>query len=86
MAIKLICQKSNGEQYDITPLLTKVTWSGDYKSCSRKLEFSLLYSGTDKNIPNIDIPLSSAIIFYENDVELFRGYIWERENQVQELP
>ena len=79
MAIKLICKKSNGEQYDITKVLTKVTWSGDYKSCSRKLEFSLLYSGTDKNVPNIDIPLSSHVIFYENDVELFRGYIWDRE-------
>ena len=79
MAIKLICKKSNGEQYDITKVLTKVTWSGDYKSCSRKLEFSLLYSGTDKNVPNIDIPLSSHVIFYENDVELFRGYVWERE-------
>ena len=54
--IKLICQKANNEKIDITNLLETVTWSGDYKSCSRKLEFSLVNSATDINIPKVDIP------------------------------
>ena len=54
--IKLICQKANGEKLDITNLLINITWSGDYKSCARKLEFSLISSPVDKNIPRIDIP------------------------------
>ena len=77
--IKLICQKANGEKLDITNLLINVTWSGDYKSCARKLEFSLISSPMDKNIPKIDIPLMSMILFYEDNNELFRGFVYERE-------
>lgn len=77
--IKLICQKVNGEKIDITNLLINVTWSGDYKSCARKLEFSLVSSSYDINIPKIDIPLMSIISFYEDDNELFRGFVYERE-------
>ena len=67
--IKLICQKASGEKIDITNLLINVTWSGDYKSCARKLEFSLISSPMDKNIPKVDIPIMSTIIFYEDDNE-----------------
>ena len=77
--IKLICQKVNGEKLDITNLLINVTWSGDYKSCARKLEFSLISSPMDKNIPKVDIPIMSIISFYEDDNELFRGFVYERE-------
>ena len=77
--IKLICKKANGETLDITNLLISITWSGDYKSCARKLEFSLISSPMDKNIPKVDIPLMSAISFYEDDNELFSGFVYERE-------
>ena len=77
--IKLICQKANGEKLDITNLLTDITWSGDYKSCSRKLEFSLVTSATDINIPKVDMSLMSLILFYEDNNELFRGFVYERE-------
>lgn len=77
--IKLICQKVNGEKLDITNLLINVTWSGDYKSCARKLELSLISSPMDKNIPKVDIPIMSIISFYEDDNELFRGFVYERE-------
>ena len=77
--IKLICQKANGEKIDITNLLINITWSGDYKSCARKLEFSLISSPMDKNIPKVDIPIMSIISFYEDDNELFRGFVYERE-------
>lgn len=77
--IKLICKKANGETLDITNLLISITWSGDYKSCARKLEFSLISSPMDKNIPKVDIPLMSAISFYEDDNELFNGFVYERE-------
>lgn len=77
--IKLICQKASGEKLDITNLLINVTWSGDYKSCARKLEFSLISSPMDKNIPKVDIPIMSIISFYEDNNELFRGFVYERE-------
>ena len=77
--IKLIYQKNNGEKLDITNLLESITWSGDYKSWARKLEFSLKSSPIDKNIPIVDIPLMSMILFYEDNNELFRGFVYERE-------
>ena len=77
--IRLIYQKTNGEKLDITNLLESITWSGDYKSCARKLEFSLIQSPTDINIPKVDIPLMSMILFYEDNNELFRGFVYERE-------
>lgn len=77
--IKLICQKASGERLDLTNLLINITWSGDYKSCARKLEFSLISSPMDKNIPKVDIPIMSIISFYEDDNELFRGFVYERE-------
>lgn len=76
--IKLLCVKNN-ETFNITQLVQSVTWSGDVKACSRKLEFSIISSVNDNNIPKFDIPLSSLIIFYENDKELFRGFVFERE-------
>ena len=77
--IRLIYQKNNGEKLDITNLLEGITWSGDYKSCARKLEFSLINSPTDINIPKVDIPLMSLILFYEDNNELFKGFVYERE-------
>ena len=77
--IKLIYQKTTGEKLDLTNLLANITWSGDYKSCARKLEFSLVTSATDINIPKVDIPLMSLILFYEDNNELFRGFVYERE-------
>ena len=76
---RLIYQKNNGEKLDITNLLEGITWSGDYKSCARKLEFSLISSPMDKNIPKVDIPLMSSVSFYEDDKELFKGFVYERE-------
>lgn len=78
MAIQLVLYKK-GESYDITQIVTQVTWSGDINSCSRRLDFSTISSAEDKNIPNFDIPLSSHITLYENGEELFRGFIVERE-------
>lgn len=79
MAIKLLCKLSNGDTHDLTKAVSTITWSGDYKSCSRKLNFSIISNYQDKNFNGVDIPLSSLITFYEDGVELFKGFIWERE-------
>ena len=68
-------------KYDITELLTGVTWSGDYQQSARKLEFSIVVGGLDKNIPKPDIQTGSTVIFYEKDVELFRGMVFSRSMQ-----
>lgn len=77
--IKLELYKQDGNKLDITKLITSLTWSGDYKSCSRKLEFATISNDTDKNIPKVDIPLSSLVVLLEDNKELFRGFIFDRE-------
>ncbi|HBF7213287.1 TPA: hypothetical protein KOU84_003803, partial [Clostridioides difficile] len=47
--IKLQVHIKNGAIYNITDIVEKVTWSGDYKSPSRTLEFSIIQSSFDVN-------------------------------------
>ncbi|WP_445819698.1 C40 family peptidase [Clostridioides difficile] len=76
--IKLKVHIKNGNIYDITDIVEKVTWSGDYKSPSRTLEFSIVQSASDINFQQINIPIASTVCFYVNDKEIFRGMIINR--------
>ena len=70
----------NNKKTDITQLVEKVTWSGDYKQASRKLEFSIISNKYDKKIPKVDIKEGYMVFFYENKKELFRGFIFSKYN------
>ncbi|HHN8255206.1 XkdQ/YqbQ family protein [Clostridioides difficile] len=59
-------------------MVDKVSWSGDYKSPSRTLEFSIIQSSFDVNFQQIDIPIASTVCFYVDEKELFRGMIINR--------
>lgn len=69
----------NNKKTDITQLVEKVTWSGDYKQASRKLEFSIISNKYDKKIPIVDIKEGYMVFFYEDKKELFRGFIYSIE-------
>ncbi|MHC9384843.1 C40 family peptidase [Clostridioides difficile] len=59
-------------------MVEKVTWSGDYKSPSRTLEFSIVQSASDINFQQINIPIASTVCFYVDDKEIYRGIIINR--------
>ena len=59
-----ICLIKKDKQYDITNILEKVQWSGDYKSVARKLDFSILTRVTD-----ISISVGDFILFTEDTPE-----------------
>lgn len=77
--IKIEIVNRDNKKTDITQLVEKVTWSGDYKQASRKLEFSIISNKYDKKIPKVDIQEGYMIFFYEDEVELFRGFIYTIE-------
>jgi hypothetical protein len=78
LALKLLI--TNGSKtIDIIHLAQTITWSGDYQQCSRTLEFSIVSSYTDKNIPDVICELGNAISFMQNNRLLFSGYIFERQ-------
>lgn len=76
--IRLLITNSQGT-YDITDLTQTITWSGDYMQCARTLEFDLVSSPTDKNIPVIACELGNNVIFMQDDRVLFDGFVFERQ-------
>lgn len=76
--LEIITEK---EIIDVTQLVETVTWSGDYTQAARQLEFSTVSLPYDKNIPKVDIALGSMVKFYENNKEIFRGYVFSREKK-----
>ncbi|MGF0553467.1 XkdQ/YqbQ family protein [Clostridioides difficile] len=76
--IKLQVHIKDGAIYNITDIVEKVTWSGDYKSPSRTLEFSIVQSASDINFQQINIPIASTVCFYIDDKEIYRGMIINR--------
>lgn len=76
--LKLIITGSSGTT-DITQLIQSITWSGDYQQCSRTLEFELITSPTDKNVPAVKCELGNGIILKQNNRILFDGFIFEMQ-------
>ena len=73
---KIKLEVVNGtENIDITQLIKTVEWSGSYQQACRKLSFSVLASPYDKSIPKVNIECGYMIRLFEDDKELFRGYI-----------
>lgn len=64
---------------DVTQLVKNVVWSGADDNVARKLEFNLISSPIDPNIPKVIIQLGDFIQLYEGKKELFQGFIWNRE-------
>ena len=64
---------------DVTGLCESVTWSGDYQQCVRTLEFALIQSSTDGNVPVVKCELGNLVTFSMDGRVLFLGYIFSRE-------
>ena len=69
---------SGSSNTDITQLVKSVSWSGSYQQACRKLEFSLLASPYDKDIPKVSIECGYMVRLLEEGKELFRGYVQSR--------
>lgn len=66
------------KEYNITPIVSKIVWSGDLHQSGRKLNLSLYNTRYDKSISEIPVKNGAWIYFYEDEKdksELFRGKI-----------
>lgn len=70
--------RHNNKDYDITPMVDGITWSGDYKQAARTLDFDLLYPTNDINVSNKTIvpEVGDYITFNVDGKEVFRGIVW----------
>lgn len=70
---------SNGvKKEDITNFVPAISISGDYMQAARTSNFSVLNSPFDINLPSIDIQLGYVVQIYEDEEEIFYGYVFER--------
>lgn len=76
--IKLLLVNTKGK-VDITELITNITWSGEYTQAARVLDFNIAVSPYDKNLTKVNIDLGDTVIFYVDNKEVFRGYIFTKE-------
>lgn len=67
---------NGGVWYNISPLVESIKWSGDYKQCCRKLEFSIAASSADNRIPKVKIESANTVCLYENDKIIFIGIVY----------
>ncbi len=74
--IKVLVTNRTNEVTNITNLVTKVVWSGDYKQAARTLEFDVLGTNLDINLRSIRIEEGYLIQFYEDNTELFQGWVY----------
>lgn len=74
--MKIILYQKDGNKYDITHAVDGVQWSGDYQQVARKLLIDMLYASNDKNQKVLLPDYGDVLVLYEDDKELFRGYVW----------
>lgn len=68
---------------DITELVSTATWSGDKSQAARVLEFEMISSPTDKNIPHINFKMGDMVLLRDkNNKEMFRGYVFGKEKSI----
>lgn len=69
----------DGKHYDITQLVSSLSWGGDVREAARRLELSFIYGG-DYYIPKYKPPIGSLVVLTNDQgAELFRGVVWEPE-------
>lgn len=66
--------------YKITEYVASINWGGSKDEVARKVELSMLNPVTDPHIKKMTLKLGSMIYLYDDDnKEIFRGYIIDRE-------
>lgn len=74
--VKVIWKSNKTNKYlDISSIVSKKTWEGDYKSSGRKATIEVVNAYEDKNIPKADIQLGDVVRFFIDNKLLFCGNV-----------
>lgn len=77
--MKLTHTAKDGREQDLTGLVQRYTWSGNYQEAARSLELTLTVSATDVYLPKVSVDLADLLVLYDDEgTELFRGYIFSK--------
>jgi hypothetical protein len=77
--MRLMHYRKDGTEGDITNLIQRYVWSGDFREAARKLEVEVTVSVTDSNLPAVTIDAADLLVLYgDDDSELFQGYVFKK--------
>jgi len=80
--MKLLRTNAAGTQ-DLSQLISRYTWSGDVKSCSRTLEIDLACVAGATEPPKVEIDLGDRVAFYDAE-QLFDGFVFSIQKTTNE--
>lgn len=69
--------------YDISQLVTTVTWSGSATQASRTLEFSVIHNPFDKEFPGVEIETGDIVYFYYDKTLRFAGRVLNKSKSAK---
>lgn len=68
---------------DITEIVTKLEWSGDYKQVARKLNFGIAVSPHDYYLKRVTILMGDMVrVLDDDDKEIFQGYVFSKDKSI----
>lgn len=73
-----------GEKKEITELITSLTISGEYRSCSRRCSFGIVHAAADARMQFVTINLGDMIKIIDGDKVLFYGIVWTKNKTTEE--
>lgn len=69
--------------YDITKLVTEITWSGSKDDVARKLDVKIV-SDDNYYFPDFTVEMHDLIQFFLNGCEVFRGYVMDVDRSLND--
>ena len=69
--------------YNISQLVENVSMSGEYTQCCRSIEFNMIKTNKDWNVPYVPTKLGDVVTLTYNNEYIMEGYIWARENDAE---
>ena len=68
---------------DISQFYNEATWGGDKGQAARQLDFGVVVSGTDKNLPKITVPMNGkAQLINDEGNTIFDGFVFSKEKSI----
>lgn len=77
MTYKLVNITKEGNQLDITTLVSEIHWSSDINQAARQMEITMAFGG-DYYLPKYDVPLGSLLILFNDAVEIIRTVVFNK--------
>ncbi len=81
MAMRVFHINKSGGKKEITELVTTLSISGEYRSCTRTLSFGVIHGYSDKRTWLTQIETGDTIKVIDKDKVMFLGPVWTKQKE-----